>query len=745
MTQYRGGTAVTEQQARVIDDVLENPVTVVSAGAGSGKTYTTVAAVLQIVEHRLASLDQFILITFTNKAADELRARMERELRRRVTDSAGEERRFWRSQQERLSSAYIGTIHGFCSRMLKTFGYEERVARESSVTISRFRLTEALRDAAEELIGQPDQLLLSDTLRWQEHDLRALAEEILEYLRGQGINPDEVLRRTEMQDEDAGKAYRVEIAGLVRRANEIYTARKFEDQVLDANDLLSRAAALVSGPSGEQVQRRVAERYRYLFIDEFQDTDRIQKTIIDNLLPELAGLLVVGDRKQSIYGFRSADVRLLEEIAQENDVPILPLSISRRPTARLLAVQNELFQSMRVRYQELDEQLDPWEGTIDHSDEIAPLIFLGAARDMRHRVVADQIHALLSRHIFDPHSSALRLIEQGDIAILVRSNTQLDEYERELSSRLAPHGISVRKDTGGQFYRQPEIVATYRMLRLILNYPNDTTLSLALGTPYLHGVDAARREREMIQYRMEEGSPLTDWFEEYYSEHAERLAQMRQVVRTDTVPQILARLYELFGIRQHYLSLGDQQAAENLERLREIARRMLSDEQALTLRQFTNMLQLAYETGREESEAQMEISATNTRPPYIRVMTIHRAKGLEFPIVIIPGADRPLGISSADPTFFVDREHGLDIDLSSRGVDTRSSFFRQLQQRSQDDYVHEEMRILYVAITRAQHAAIIAGSNRRQVNLPGSTYYAWQDEVLGARRSLEQLGAVFRF
>src|SRR4051794_39501285 len=130
----RGGIPVTDQQAAVVDHVVgQGPayrVTVVSAGAGSGKTHTTVAAVLELVELRGASIDQFVLITFTEKAADELRARMERSLAERVRGASTEaDRLFWQGQQERLAAAYAGTIHGFCRQILKTFGYDERVAR----------------------------------------------------------------------------------------------------------------------------------------------------------------------------------------------------------------------------------------------------------------------------------------------------------------------------------------------------------------------------------------------------------------------------------------------------------------------------------------------------------------------------------------------------------------------------------------------------------------------------------------
>src|SRR5205807_10096845 len=118
----RGGLPVTPQQAAVVDAVLAGPVTVVGAGAGSGKTHTTLAAVLELIDAGPATLDRFVLITFTEKAAGELRRRIEEALAGRAA-AAGAGRRRWDQQRELLAAAYIGTIHGFCRFVLTTYGY----------------------------------------------------------------------------------------------------------------------------------------------------------------------------------------------------------------------------------------------------------------------------------------------------------------------------------------------------------------------------------------------------------------------------------------------------------------------------------------------------------------------------------------------------------------------------------------------------------------------------------------------
>src|SRR5205085_2700236 len=155
--------------------------------------------------------------------------------------------------------------------------------------------------------------LLDPPATWHEYELRAFVEKVLDQARSRGLSIQTVLDQTQRQPDDAGKPYRVAMAGLVARTDALYRERKAEGQVLDTNDLLSLTASVFGGDGGTEIVAKLTRRYRYLFIDEFQDTDRLQKRIVDVFLCRLAGLLVVGDTKQSIYEWRSADVSILGE------------------------------------------------------------------------------------------------------------------------------------------------------------------------------------------------------------------------------------------------------------------------------------------------------------------------------------------------------------------------------------------------------------------------------------------------
>ncbi|MFN8515605.1 MAG: UvrD-helicase domain-containing protein [Chloroflexia bacterium] len=307
--EMRGGVPVTPQQAAIVDHVREHPVTVVSAGAGSGKTYTMVATVLDLIERGLATVNQFVLITFTNKAADELRERIERALadRSRRAEREGDDagRRLWQRQQERLAGAHIGTIHSYCAHVLKTYGYGERVAHTADISMARSLFTETLADTTEASLAGPDALLFSPDLDWDDHHAAHIIGAILDNIRQRGLIRRSCWRRRApsptMTASSTGSRSLTSSRG---RTPPTPRGRTTSSASIATTCSAARPISSLDGRRGGATALACAGAI--FFIDEFQDTDRTQKRILDAHRDHLAGLLVVGDRKQSIYGFRAA-------------------------------------------------------------------------------------------------------------------------------------------------------------------------------------------------------------------------------------------------------------------------------------------------------------------------------------------------------------------------------------------------------------------------------------------------------
>jgi DNA helicase-2/ATP-dependent DNA helicase PcrA len=206
------------------------------------------------------------------------------------------------------------------------------------------------------------------------------------------------------------------------------------------------------------------------------------------------------------------------------------------------------------------------------------------------------------------------------------------------------------------------------------------------------------------------------------------------------VPQILARLYELTSVRERFLQRGERQAAENLEKLRELARHLFRNEQALTLRHFADSLKRSLQSGAEESEALLAPGEEAERPRHVRLMTVHSAKGLEFPLVVIPEVQAALVRADLDPMFLLS-DDGLDLDLAGVGLATASPRFQAVLHARRGARMEEEMRVFYVAVTRAQHAVVFVGTKGGSTNAPGDDYYSWKDELRRAWPALKPLGA----
>ncbi len=732
MTNPGAVAPLNAQQLTIVQHVLRDRVTAVSAGAGSGKTKTLIAAAVELIGSRAATIDQFALVTFTVKAAEELRQRLQLELSSRAAESADP---LWTAQLERLSAAFVGTIHGYCRDILRTHGSSTQIPRSSSVTLSGYLLHQALIDVLDRTLDAADAAAIPELadLGMADYELRQLVDRILGHCRSTGLDPRQVLAGTESQVEDAGRPYRRALARLLGEVDGAYTDLKAAKGVVDADDLLAATASILTSAGGDAVAQRVAYRHPILIVDEFQDTDRTQKRIVDALAPRLERLLVVGDLKQSIYGFRSADPSLLRLLAEEQGVGVLSLSISYRPTQVLLDTQNELFARLGKSYPELDDPLGAEEVQAEAAEPLRPIVYDRTDRDRSSTAITAYVRRLLGR----TWPGTEHAIRPGDIVILTRSNRLADRMVEEVGALLSPD-ILVRRDTGESFYEHPEVVSTYLTIHAVLRPGDDAALSAALGGLYFTDVDPAQQELDQLQYRPSEGTPLTDWLAGEHPEHADRLARLRAAVRTDTAPQFLGRIFDTYGIIDRLRRQGDEAAAERLEHLREEAGRLFRSEEALTVRIFADYLRLRilqrYDVALPTGEADTAV------PNHVRVMTIHRAKGLQFPIVIVPGLWTPLMSKGHEPKFFVSAEEGLDLNLDRVSFDTASSRWQPRLQEYREERLSEEFRLLYVAITRAQHSVILIGGSRDQPNPPTSRFYCWRDEVLPALECMSAEG-----
>ncbi len=841
----------------------------VSAGPGAGKTLVLVERYLEILRTRKVSVDNIVAITFTNRAANEMRERVRKEIDNLLKQTDGDERRRWLRHKRALEGACITTIHGFCSRVLHEFPVEADIDPQFTL-LDEHRATMLLEAMVEEsltnAIQHGDEKIVQLTLGASRASLAAALVQLYWKYHGEGLSPDQIEKlsgenhATEVDYFAALKELDSVMAGFLsarrlsgdaekkrvkaehewlplrailsrptdnlsiaaycqaiedfremrprkgsapgaERLDELLWGLKSGDRVcgrvpalgfdllakdyaislvkvlrdierrldeekqrlsaLDFDDLQLRTLKLLK--THPEVLTRVAERYRFFLVDEFQDTNGLQRDLMNSLaLDTGANLFIVGDRKQSIYGFRGADVDVFAEITAAIEAAggaQQPLNVNFRSQKPLLEAFNFLFEGIfKVRAEIPRDQL-PQLGYVEHEASIAqrpaehepPLVeflvsILPPARkshdklestqeeptdrfDARERdaaQVVESINALVNAGIADvssapsTNSSLSDKFRYGDIAILFRALTGVWVYE----SALRRAGIPYLTVQGKGFYQREEITDLIQLLRFLDNTTDELALAAVLRSPLCgisdNGLLALRcapkigeetesgrlprrnllravHHHSEIQFIDEDDRAQLDHVSAFFDSMIQRrnrygIAELLRyaVAATDYLTVIAA-------------NFDGAQRIANVEKLFLLAERF-EKTGANLIRDFVRYVEEFEAIGGRESEGQMDKSAN-----VVHLMTIHQAKGQEFPVVIIPDLHRkPM---ENDASFILDPRKGLSVKIpDGRGQMVRGAFLNELQRRAGWREEFESMRLLYVAATRARDRLIFSGA-----------------------------------
>ena len=523
---------------------------------------------------------------------------------------------------------------------------------------------------------------------------------------------------------------------------------KGNGRMLDMDDLLEKSHRLIA--SDADIRHRLAQHYRFALIDEFQDTDPLQWEIIRSLAsPDgaLAGdkLFIVGDPKQSIYSFRAADVtvfaRVRDAIAEANaaheresrpfcdDGEVLNASPDERlgtlvmgenfrTLAQPIAFVNALFpkfmqavpdEPFQVGYDPLvgcrpasagtgsvellllppDDSRDSTEAALGEAKLVARrLSYLLAGSDLQ---VADE--------------GGLRPPVPADIALLLRRRRNLFAYEDALRAC----GIPFQVAGGRGFYQRQEIYDLANILRVLCNPGDSIALMGALRSPYFGLSDNA-----LYALTAPHGGRLAEHLGD--AEQRQRLAPADQEAAADAV----ARLQHWGGLRDRvplvelvhtiledtgawgFLCYGErgEQAVANVHKLLDLAREFRGP-----LADFAARLDLLTSEEQQEGEALLNADA-------LHILTVHAAKGLEFPIVVVPDLAARFNLQNSAPAL-LDAEKGIGLRVldPEQGYKKTSSFIRSLINRNASRRQRaEEKRLLYVACTRARDHLLLGGA-----------------------------------
>lgn len=547
---------------------------VILAGAGSGKTRVLVYKVMNMIKNHTIAPHEIVMITFTNKAASEMKERISHALGRKKNAHLG----------------YVGTFHSFCAMLLRRYGYAAGIDRNFTI--------------------------------YDDDDQSAVIKTILKKMDAKKYTPSYYLNRISSAKNqlivpqhyleffsDYGASYVAEVYAEYQKV-------LIKNKALDFDDLIMETVQLfVKYP---EVLSELQDKYRYLLVDEFQDTNVAQYRLTELLAAKHRNVTVVGDFSQSIYSWRGADIRNLEKFNQDfSDTKVYHLEQNYRCSQKILNFAYDVISQ---------NQTHPVLELFTENEEGDDVIFTESDNEQDEAIY-------VAKEIERRHSSEY---PYASFAVLYRTNAQ----SRVIEEAFLHYSIPYTLIGGVRFYERKEIKDVLSYLRLFVNPEDEVAIERIkkLG------------KRKWDQYRL------------FYREQAPNYEEY-------TTVELMEKVFDKSG----YLDLYDADDPEDYARLENIK------ELKSVAANFSNLVQFLEQISLVESE--FFEGEKKDRGQGVRLMTLHQAKGLEFPTVFIAGLEE--------------------------GILPHS--------RSLDDVyaLEEERRLFYVGITRAMEKLYITYTKRR--------------------------------
>ncbi|MBS6453455.1 MAG: UvrD-helicase domain-containing protein [Butyrivibrio sp.] len=595
------------------------------AGAGSGKTGVLTHRIAHLIDDLGVNSYNILAITFTNKAAKEMKERVDRLV------GMG------------ADSAWIMTFHAACVRILRR--YICRIGYDNNFTIYD---TDDQKSVIKDILKRKN----LDPKQYKDRTILSVISNAKDNL----ISPDD------MYQSSGGNYNTMKTAEIYRE----YQEQLKKNNAVDFDDIIGLTVKLFN--EDKEVLRYYQERFRYIMVDEYQDTNRAQFNLIRLLAGGHGNLCVVGDDDQSIYKFRGADINnILDFEKYFNDAKIIKLEQNYRSTQKILDVANEVIKNNAGRK---DKRL--WTSVKDGTKVIFNVYENGYEEA---RGIAEDI---AHRHLHDRK-------DYSDFAILYRTNAQ----SRSLEEKLIEKNIPYRIYGGINFYARREIKDILAYLKTIDNARDDLAVKRILNVPK-RGIGAASvakvddyaYENDITFYVALRQAKEVPGLQRAVSK-VEGFVTQIEILKSKSqyigVGKLIEEIIETVGYSDYIdaESESDEQATERRQNIDELISKAVQYEEIVDEPSLSGFL--------EEVALVADIDNLDENNDMVSLMTIHSAKGLEFPIVYLAGM-----------------EDGLFPSYMSISTGDESD-------------IEEERRLCYVGITRAKETLIMSAARMRTV------------------------------
>ena len=630
MTDFLSGLNPSQRAAV---EATEGAVMVI-AGAGSGKTRVLTYRIAYLMAEKKVDPFNILSLTFTNKAA--------REMKERIGKIVG---------PSEAKNIWMGTFHSVFARILRSEG--ERLGYPSNFTIYD---SEDSKKAVNNVIKE---LNLDKDI----YKTNAVARRISSFKNGL-ITPREYFNSPEIMEQDA--AARMPQLGEVFNA---YNEKNFRAGAMDFDDILLNTYLLLR--NFPEVLAKYQDRFRYILVDEYQDTNRAQYLIVKALANRFQNICVVGDDAQSIYAFRGANIQNILNYQKDYDeVQVYKLEQNYRSTKNIVGAANSLIAK--------------------NQNQLPKNVFTdneGGQKITVHKTVSDSDEgAYIARSIFDKQMNEQR--PYSDFAILYRTNAQSRAMEDNLRRKNIPYRIY----GGLSFYQRKEVKDLLAYCRLSINPKDEEALRRAINYPK-RGIGDSTVEKITVKANQESRSlwevlENIDFFPDLGLNRG-AVNKLKEFVTKIDSYRIMAEKSEAFDLVSHIAKtsglmrgLQEDKSPEGVSRVENIEELLNSvkdfcegqkevEDGSPLLENFMKDVALLTDQDKDDPKDRNKVS----------LMTIHLAKGLEFPIVFIVGMEE-------------------NLFPSMMTVNSRAD-------------LEEERRLFYVALTRAENQAYLSYAQMR--------------------------------
>lgn len=668
----------------------------VKAGAGTGKTRTITELYLTLMINNSLDVKNILAITFTEKAATEMKDRIKKRIKNFTDETIGQEKKHLLKLQKRMNYAWISTLHAFCSRILREFPLQSRIDPMFEIidqAEKRSRITYTIKNYFNQSDGSTKFRKIKDlALLYRYDNLLKLFQEALEKKQYPLSKIDLTAFRTNTDDIKSGTLIRKLLPEFQAAFNEMvlnYHKRNKKDNKLDYDGLLSEVIGLLNRDA--DLCQMLQKRFKCIIVDEFQDTNQQQKEIVDLLSHDENKIVFVGDPKQSIYYFNGADVSVFNHTEKTfRSDETYELFKNYRSNSELIDFFNLVFPKIFIKNPELSYTItyDPLSAEVDKKSP-KPVKLLPIVSSFKEE--CENICHFIKKQITEG-------VEYKDISILMRRMTKIDVLEDALKRNQIPFYINGSRG----FFKKTEIVTLTALLKALFE-PTDEENLLILLRSYI----SPYSDSELVELRTRDKLSLLSAWEKYSKDKGESdcfyktFRFLRKKANLITPSELISEIISSFNYEFIISQMKNStRRLLNLKKFMEFAQHFDNE---ISLRRFLKAIE-----GMEHSN-EGEAAIDNEKSNVVKVMTIHKSKGLEFPIVILPEMGYVKHAGQSKPNLLVNHETN-EISLKDPKEEIAGSDYSIMLLKERMKEQEEEKRILYVAFTRAEKELVLSYS-----------------------------------